>query len=269
MKIAFIGSGVMGEAMISALLRNATTTQDNIRAYDVDPARLTHIGNKYKVICTSDLLNAVNGCDIVILSIKPQTIYKVLHDLKSKLKKEQCILSIVAGVKIDTLDSKLEHDRIVRVMPNTPAQIGQGMSVWTSTESVNQEQKNMVKAILTAMGKEIFVTDEKYINMATAVSGSGPAYLFLIMEAMIDAAVHIGLPRDIAEELVLQTVYGSSLIARETGKHPAELKNSVTSPGGTTAEGLLRLEQGGVRGIIADAVIAAFTRAQQLGNGDK
>ena len=268
MKIAFIGAGVMGEAMMSALLREGTASQNNIWACDVDPMRLASIKEEYKVNCEDNITNVINDCDIVVLSIKPQMLTKVLRDIKGKLKKDQLVLSIVAGARIDTIERKLEHNNIVRVMPNTPAQIGQGMSVWTATDAVNQEQKGIVQTILQTMGKEIYVPDEKFIDMATAVSGSGPAYIFLIMEALTDAAVHIGLPREMADELVLQTVVGSSSIARETGKHPAELKNSVTSPGGTTAEGLLRLEQGGMRGIIAEAVIAAYEKAQSLGKGE-
>ncbi len=268
MKIAFIGAGVMGEAMISALLREATVSQNDIWVCDIDSTRLAFIKEEYKVNCNENIQNTIKDCDIIVLSIKPQTLTKVLRDLKGKLKKDQLILSIIAGARIDTMDRKLEHNSIIRVMPNTPAQIGQGMSVWTATDAVSQEQKDMVQTILRTMGKEIYVPDEKFIDMATAVSGSGPAYIFLIMEALTDAAVNIGLPHEMAEELVLQTVVGSSFIARETGKHPTELRNSVTSPGGTTAEGLLRLEQGGMRGIIAEAVIAAYDKAQSLGKGE-
>jgi pyrroline-5-carboxylate reductase len=181
-----------------------------------------------------------------------------MKGLKGELKEEQLVLSIVAGAKIDTIRRGLGHDKVVRVMPNTPAQVGEGMSVWTSTAAVSQKQKDTVQTILRAMGKEIYFSDEKY-------SGSGPAYIFLIMEALIDAAVHIGLPRELAGELVAQTVMGSAHMTRESGKHPAELKNRVTSPGGTTAEGLLCLEEGGVRAIMAQAVIAAYEKAKLLG----
>jgi len=266
MRIAFIGAGVMGEAMISALLRQGATSHDTVFACDIDQARLTHIGGKYKVNCAPDIHRAVVDRDVVVLSIKPQTLAKVMKDLKGELKEEQLVLSIVAGAKIDTLRRGLGHDKVVRVMPNTPAQVGEGMSVWTATAAVSQKQKDTVRTILRAMGKEIYFSDEKYIDMATAVSGSGPAYIFLIMEALIDAAVHIGLPRELAGELVAQTVLGSAHMTRDSGKHPAELKNSVTSPGGTTAEGLLCLEEGGVRAIMAQAVIAAYEKAKLLGS---
>jgi len=265
MKIAFIGAGVMGEAIIAALLRQKITTPGNVYAHDIDQARLAAIEKKYKVNCTTDIAKAVSDCDVVVLSVKPQVLAKVLNNLKGALKEGQLVLSIVAGASIETISKGLQHDAVVRVMPNTPAQVGQGMSVWTATSAVSQVQKDMAQIILGAMGKEIYLQDEKYIDMATAISGSGPAYIFLIMEALTDAAVHIGLPRKLAEELVTQTMLGSAYMSRETGKHPAELKNMVTSPGGTTAEGLLCLEKGGVRAILAQAVIAAYEKAQRLG----
>ena len=265
MRIAFIGVGVMGEAMLSALLRKRVVSKSEVIACDVDQARLTAIEKKYKVNCTSDIAKAVGDCDAVVLSIKPQVLAKVMNNLKGALKEEQLVLSIVAGASTETISKGLHHDPVIRVMPNTPAQVGQGMSVWTATSAVSQVQKEMAQIILGAMGKEIYLQDEKYVDMATAISGSGPAYIFLIMEALTDAAVHIGLPRKLAEELVTQTVLGSAYMSRETGKHPAELKNMVTSPGGTTAEGLLCLEEGGVRAILAQAVIAAYEKAQLIG----
>ena len=265
MKIAFIGVGVMGEAIISALIKQKTVGRDSIMACDVDPARLAAVGKKYKVSHTPDCRSAAKVCDIIVLSIKPQTLSTVMGDLKGALKESQLVLSIVAGARLDTISKGLKHDAIVRVMPNTPAQVGQGMSVWTATSAVSQAQKDIAQNILKSTGREIYVQDEKYIDMATAISGSGPAYIFLIMEALTDAAVHIGMPRKLAEELVTQTVLGSAYMSRETGKHPAELKNMVTSPGGTTAEGLLCIEEGGMRAILAQAVIAAYEKAQRLG----
>jgi pyrroline-5-carboxylate reductase len=265
MKIAFIGAGVMGEAMIAAILRKKVADRGSIVACDVAPARLSAISKKYKVHCTPDCRSAVKGCDLVVLSIKPQMIARVMSDLKGELKEGHLVLSIVAGATIETISKGLKHEAVVRVMPNTPAQIGQGMSVWTGTSAVTQVQKETAQSILAAMGKEIYVADEKYIDMATAISGSGPAYIFLITEALTDAAVHIGLHRKLAEELVTQTLLGSAHMVRDTGKHPAELKNMVTSPGGTTAEGLLCLEKAGIRGILAQAIIAAYEKVHVLG----
>jgi pyrroline-5-carboxylate reductase len=265
MKIAFIGAGVMGEAMIAAVLRKKVADRGSIVACDVAQARLSAISKKYKVSCTPDCRSAIKGCDLVVLSIKPQIIARVMSDLKGELKEGQLVLSIVARASMETIGKSLKHDAIVRVMPNTPAQLGQGMSVWTATPTVSKAQKDMAQIILRAMGKEIYVSDEKYIDMATAISGSGPAYIFLIMEALTDAAVHIGLPREMAEELVTQTVLGSAYMAQESGKHLAELKNMVTTPGGTTAEGLLCMEEAGIRGILAQAIIAAYEKVHVLG----
>jgi pyrroline-5-carboxylate reductase len=268
MKIAVIGAGVMGEAMISAILEHGAAGEGDICACDIDASRLTAVGQSCKVNCTSDVTTAIADSDVVVLSIKPQSMSKVLDELKGKLKPDQLVLSIVAGAKMGTIRKALAHDRVVRVMPNTPAQIGAGMSVWTATDTVDQKQRQATQSVLGAMGKELYVSDEKYIDMATAISGSGPAYIFLLMESLIDAGVHIGLPRPMAEELVMQTVLGSARMAMESGKHPADLRNAVTSPGGTTAEGLLALEEGGMRAILAQAVIAAYEKAQVLGSED-
>jgi len=265
MKIAFLGSGNMGEAMISALLSRGGVSHDMVIACDIDQDRLDRIAEKYKVNCAVDIDKAIAGCDVIVLSIKPQVLGNVMKELKGQLQEGQLVVSIVAGAKLQTLVEGLGHERVVRVMPNTPAQVGEGMSEWTAASAVSREQKDMVQTILRAMGKEIYFSDEKYVDMATAISGSGPAFIFLVMEALTDAAVHIGLPREMAEELVIQTVLGSAHLTRESGKHPAELRNSVTSPGGTTAEGLLALEEGGVRAIFAQAVIAAYEKAKLLG----
>jgi pyrroline-5-carboxylate reductase len=265
MKIAIIGAGFMGEAIIAALLKRKSARPGEIYACDIDSARLAVIGKKYKVNCGSDIGKAIGDAEVILLSVKPQTLDSVLKDLKGKLRQGQLAISIVAGARLNTIVKGLGYESVVRVMPNTPAQVSQGMSVWTATSAVTQAQKDMALRILKAMGEEIYVTDEKYIDMATAISGSGPAFIFLIMEALTDAAVHIGLPRKMAEKLVIQTVLGSAYLSRETGKHAAELKNMVTSPGGTTAEGLLCLEKGGMRAILTQAVIAAYEKAQHLG----
>ncbi len=259
----------MGEAMISALLSSDASSKDAVRACDLDETRRAAIESKYGVSCTDGAQAAIDGCDVIVLSIKPQALPGVMNGLKGSLKPDQLVISIIAGARLDTIVKGLDHDRVIRVMPNTPAQVGQGMSVWTATSAVTGEEKDAARTVLGAMGREIYFSDEKFIDMATAISGSGPAYVFLIMEALADAAVHIGLPREAAGELVTQTVHGSAHLARESGKHPAELKNAVTSPGGTTAEGLLCLEEGGVRAIIAQAVIAAYEKAKSLGSGNK
>ncbi len=264
MKIGFIGGGNMGEAIIKSLLAKGVARPDDITISDVSEARRDILKKKYRIKNVSSNKEAVKGAEVVVLAIKPQEMSKVLPELKG-LSAKQLVLSIIAGATIDTLEEGLGHSLIVRSMPNMPAQVGEGMTVWTATAEVNQKQKDMAQSILAAMGKEIFVSSEKYIDMATALSGSGPAYVFLIIEALVDAGVHIGMPRDMAEKLVIQTVLGSTRALEVMGKHPAELKNMVTSPGGTTSEGLLQLETGGLRSLLLKAVIAAYNKSKALG----
>jgi pyrroline-5-carboxylate reductase len=165
---------------------------------------------------------------------------------------------------MDTLKKELSHHAVIRSMPNMPAQTGFGITVWTDSVNVSEEQKKVAQSILAAPGEEIYVKEEKYIDMATAVSGSGPAYIFMILETLTDAGVHIGMPRTLAEKLAIETTIGSAMTARLMEKHPAELKNLVTSPGGTTTEGLLKLESGGLRSLILNAVISAYEKAKKL-----
>ena len=266
MKVAFIGGGNMGEAMLSAILDKGITTSPAISVSDVDEARLKHLGQKYGVVVMGDNRLAVAGGDVVVLAIKPQNLAEVMAELNGQLKPTQLVLSIIAGARIDSLRLGLNHSSIVRVMPNTPAQIGEGMSVWTASAEVTEQQKGWAGSILGAMGREIYVDDEKYIDMATAISGSGPAYFFLMVESLVDAAVHIGLSRDIAQELVVQTMLGSGHFIQKSGKAPAELRKMVTSPGGTTAEALLQFEKGEFTELVKQAVKAAYDKAKRLGD---
>jgi len=265
MKIAFIGGGVMGEAMLAAVLEKGLSTPQAVSVSDVDEARLKHLKQKYGVVVTESNLEAISGKDVVVLAVKPQNLAEVMTELGGQLKPAQLVLSIIAGARIDTLSLGLKHGCIARAMPNTPAQIGEGMSVWTATAEVNEQQRGWASSILGAMGRELYVDDEKYIDMATAVSGSGPAYFFLVVESLVDAAVRIGLPRDMARELVLQTMLGSGHFIQKSGEEPADLRRMVTSPGGTTAEALLHLEQGGFSQLLIEAVKAAYDKARRLG----
>ena len=266
MKIAFIGGGAMGKAMLSAILDKGLSTPPAIWISDIKETRRQHLGQKYGVTVMSNNRLAAEKADVVILALKPQNLVAVMAELNGQLKPKQLVLSIIAGARINTLCLGLNHRLVVRVMPNTPAQISEGISVWTTTTEVTEQQKVWTGSILGAMGKEIYVVDEKYIDMATAVSGSGPAYIFLFMESLVDAAVHIGLPRDTAQELVLQTMLGSGHLVQKSGKPPAELRRMVTSPGGTTAEALLQFEKEGFPNLILQAVMAAYSKAKSLGN---
>ncbi|TET16553.1 MAG: pyrroline-5-carboxylate reductase [Dehalococcoidia bacterium] len=265
MKIAFIGGGVMGEAMLSAILDKGLSSPQAISVSDIDETRRQHLEQKYGVAVTSDNRQAINRGDVVVLAIKPQNLAGVMAELNGQLKSAQLVLSIIAGARINTLCLGLNHNCVVRAMPNTPAQIGEGISVWTATAEVTEQQKGWAGSVLGAMGKEIYVDDEKYIDMATAVSGSGPAYIFLFVESLVEAAVHIGLPRDMAQELVLQTLLGSGHFLQKSGKEPLELRRMVTSPGGTTAEALLQLEKGKFTELVKQAVEAAYDKTKRLG----
>ena len=264
MRIGFIGGGTMGEAMIKSLLAKGVAKPADISVSDVSQTRRDVLKERYDVKTTADNREAAKGADVIVLAVKPQEADKVLSELK-ELTPKQMVLSIAAGVTLDSLKQGLGHDYLVRAMPNMPAQIGEGMTVWTATTELTQKQREMAQTILAAMGEEMYVDSEKYIDMATALSGSGPAYLFLIIEALTDAGVHIGMPRPMAEKLIVETMIGSARSVKVTGKHPAELKNMVTSPGGTSTEGLLQLESGGLRSLLLKAVIAAYNKARSLG----
>jgi pyrroline-5-carboxylate reductase len=264
-RIAFIGSGVMGEAMIKAVLTLGLTTPEFVTAADPWQERADYIQKQYKIRTTSRNIEAVQDADIVVLSIKPQSLPKAGEDLHGSLGKEALVLSIIAGARISTLRTKLFHDRVVRAMPNTPAQVGKGMTVWTATPQVTPDQLDQTRAILGAFGEQLQVDEEGYLDMATGLSGSGPGFIMLIVEAMIDAGVHMGFSRREASQLVLQTFEGSIALMRTTGSHSAELRNQVTSPGGTTAAGLYEMEKDAMRASLSRAIFAAYRRSQELG----
>ena len=267
MRLAFIGGGVMAEAIIGGILEKKLTRPQDVSVGELLESRRAYLKDKYAVKVCQGNVEAAQDSDILILSIKPQNLSEELGDLKGRLSARQTVLSIVAGARMETLVSGLGgHTSVIRVMPNTPAQIGQGMSVWTASQDVDYEHREAARSILQTMGEEIYVSDEKYIDMATALSASGPAYVFLFIEALIDAGVYLGMPRDMARTLTLQTVLGSAKLAKQSGRHPAELRDMVTSPGGTTAEALLALEAGGFRATLMNAVIAAYEKSQALGS---
>jgi pyrroline-5-carboxylate reductase len=263
--IAFVGSGVMAEAMISGLLKRNLVSAERVIAGEPRENRRAELESRYRIRATGDNREAVRGAQIVVFSIKPQMLTRVLPDLKGSLTDEQLVISIIAGGRIQTLAEGLHHKAIVRSMPNTPAQIGEGLTVWTCTPVVSEAQRRQAAAVFQALGKEIFVDDEKYLDMATAVSGTGPTYSFLVLEALIDAAVHLGFSREIAHDIVIETMLGSILFAQRSGKHPAELRNMVTSPGGTSAEAIYQMEKGALRTVLSKAVWAAYQKSRLLG----
>jgi len=265
-RVSFIGGGVMAEALIKGLLAAKAARAEDITVAEPVEARRAYLQKQQGVKAVAGNAEAVDNADVIVVAVKPQQIESALTPLQGRLTAKQLLLSIAAGITIQRLQSATKHAHIVRVMPNTPAQVGMGMSVWTATPQVTAEQKANASALLRAAGKEVYVADEHYVDMATALSGSGPAYVLLFLEALTDAGVHIGLPRDQASLLALQTLAGTAKLVEETGKHPAELRNMVTSPGGTTTEGLLALEANGVRAAVIEAVLAAYEKSLALGN---
>lgn len=266
--VAFIGSGVMAEAMIGGLLGKSLLTADQIVASDVREERAQELTARYGIRAGTDNAAAAESADILVVSVKPQVFPQVARTVRGHAGGASLVLSILAGVKIRTIAEGLLNPSVVRAMPNTPAQIGQGITVWTATPEVPEPQREQARVLLRALGEEIFMEDEKFLDMATALSGTGPAYVFLFMEAMIDAGVHMGFSRRDAEKLVMQTMRGSVEFASQTGLHPAELRNQVTSPGGTSAEAIYHLEKGNLRTVLARAVWAAYQRSVALGGGE-
>lgn len=263
--VAFVGSGVMAESMVGGILNRNLIAPDRIVASHPRADRRAALEKRHGIRTVESNLDAIAGADLVFLTVKPQVLGSVMKQLEGRLRADQVVVSVIAGASLKSLGQGLLHAPVSRVMPNTPAQIGQGMLVWATTPEVTDTQKAQVQAVLGALGEELWVEDEKYVDMATALSGTGPTYVFLMMEALIDAGVHMGFPRRIAEQIVLQTVSGSVAFARDSGKHMAELRNMVTSPGGTSAEAIYQMEKGGLRTVYSRAVYAAYQRTKSLG----
>jgi len=263
-KIAFIGSGEMAEAMIAGLLRKGLARPENLLASGPRVERGMQLMEKYGIKPFTNNNEAISNADLVVLAIKPQRLSGVLKELKV-VPSGAFVLSIVAGAPIQKIATALKNGAVVRAMPNTPSQIGEGISVWASAPEVSVVQKEMARSLLGALGEEIFVEDENYLDMATALSGTGPTYVFLFMEALIDSGVHMGFSRRIAEQLVVKTLTGSLAYYQNIQMHPSALRNQVTSPGGTSAEALYYLEKAGFRTAISRAIWAAYQRSLELG----
>jgi pyrroline-5-carboxylate reductase len=264
--IATIGSGMMAEAMIGGFLRAGLVTPERIVASHKRPERREHLEREYGIRTVPANVDAVADADVVLLAIKPQMLARVGREIGPHLRRGQLVLSVLAGATTAALTGYLGHDQVVRSMPNTPARLGRGMTVWYATPETTPDQRSQAKALLAALGAELEVDDEKMVAMATAVSGTGPTYVFLVMEALIDAAVHLGFPRHVAHDLVIETLEGSTFFAKQSGMHPAELRNMVTSPGGTSAAALHELESGRLRTVLSEAVWAAYRRTVELGD---
>jgi pyrroline-5-carboxylate reductase len=263
--IATVGSGVMAEAIIAGLLRGNLVAPDQVVASHPRADRREALERAHGIRTVDSNVAAVAGADIVLLGIKPQMLARVGRELRGSLGPGQLVISVLAGATSKALSGHLGHAEVVRAMPNTPAQLGRGVTVWYATPETSPAQREWAATMLSALGTQIEVDDEKLVAMATAVSGTGPTYVFLVMEALIDAAVHLGFARHVAHDIVIETLEGSTLFAKQSGMHPAQLRNMVTSPGGTSAAALHELESGRLRTVLSEAVWAAFRRTVELG----
>ncbi len=268
-RLAFIGCGVMAESIVAGLLRQNLVRAEQIAASHPRLNRRAELQSKYGIEVYEDNAEAVaalpDADSMVVLCVKPQRVGGVLEEIRGAVKPSQTVVSIIAGATVETISAALDNRLIVRAMPNTPSQIGAGMTAWTCAETVSDAKRLQVKTLLKALGKELYVENERQIDMATALSATGPTYIFMMMEAMTDAGVHLGFSREVSKELVQQTMLGSTLFAIESNKHPAELRNMVTSPGGTSAEAIYQMEKGSLRTVLSKAIYAAYQRAVELG----
>jgi len=265
MNITFVGGGIMAEAIISGILNHGMARPQDISVSDPIVQRRQHLTNEYGINVTDSNVEAVANSDIFVLAIKPQHLLDVASDIKDSIGPRQTAVSIVAGATLQTLTSYLDHQSVIRVMPNTPAQIGEGMSLWIASSSVNEEHKTSTSKILGTLGEKLEVNDESYMDMGTALSGSGPAFVFLFLESLVNGAVALGMPVSMAKTLAKQTLFGSAKLVMESSNDPSKLREMVTSPGGTTAEGIKLFQSMDFEGIVKNALKASYERAKQLG----
>ena len=264
MNVSFIGGGVMAEAIISGMKEAALDV--NITVSEPIAERARYLADTYGVTVSANNVNAVLSADLAVLAVKPQQLAEVADEIAGVVTGLERItfMSIMAGVQSKTIIDQIGCDRLIRIMANTPSQIGLGATAWTTTPTVSDEMREFAARMLESFGVQVYFEDEKLVDIATALSASGPAYVFVFIEALIDGAVQLGMTNTDARELAIQMVLGSAALAKETGKHPAELRNMVTSPGGTTAAALQALEAGGFRKASIEAVLAAYQRGEEL-----
>jgi pyrroline-5-carboxylate reductase len=264
-RFAFVGSGVMAEVMINGLLTRQVVAASDIWAAGPRLERAQALNERYGVNGTTDNREAVERAEIVVLSVKPQSLAKTLKELRGCIRGDQLVISIVAGAKMGRIGRALGHPAIVRCMPNLPCRIHRGMTIWTCTLEVTDGQRETVRQMLQTMGREIYVQEELDVDRATAVNGTGPAIIAYFVKALEDAANFIGESRPLARQSVLQTIIGTAEMILESERHVSELIDGVTSPGGTTSRALHVLRQGRMSAIMTEAIDAAFKRSLELG----
>jgi pyrroline-5-carboxylate reductase len=264
LKVALIGAGKMGEAIIAGLLKSGVYTSEDIMAQEIIETRRKYIQQTYKIECIDDVKKVVSFADIIIIAVKPWAVKEVLNQIAPIIKPKQILTSIAAGVTLDSITQNLPKTvPVVRIMPNLACYVREGMMIVCPSQNTTKEQLQTVTETLNHIGK-VKQLDEKYINLATGLVGSGPAYIYLIIDSLADAGLRLGLPKDISTLLAAQTTLGAAKMVVETGEHPAKLKDNVSTPAGTTVEGLLALEEGKIRAVIINAVTRAAERAKQL-----
>jgi pyrroline-5-carboxylate reductase len=264
-KIGFIGGGKMGEALINGILRAGLSSSDKIMVSDVDKKRLQILEKEAGIKTTQDNKKITSDSDIIILAVKPNMMGSVLDELNSEITSKHLIISIAAGIPLSFIESSLNKDcRAIRVMPNTPCLVGETAAGYALGKKATRNDGKLVGQLIDAVGKS-FLLDEKYLDAVTGLSGSGPAFIYVVIEALADGGVKMGLPRDVAITLAAQTAFGAAKMVLESGTHIGQLRDSVTSPGGTTIEGLHALEKGGIRNALIDAVETATKKSKSLG----
>ncbi len=265
MRVGIVGAGVMAEAIISGLIADRAVQAAQLTASHPRRERRDLLAERHGIHPVATNREALADAQVVVIAVKPQMLGRVMRELRGRLDADQVVVSIVAGATIRTLVDGLQHAAVVRAMPNTPSQIRRGITVWSASEACSAAQRDLARGVLRALGEERQVGDEAFVAMATALSGTGPTYLFAVMEALIDAGVHLGFPRELAHDLVVDTLIGSAEFARQSDLHPAQLRNAVTSPGGTSAAAIYELEKGRIRTVFSDAVWAAYRRTLERG----
>ncbi len=265
MRVGIVGAGVMAEAIIAGLVANRAVKPELLAASHPRRDRREVLAERHGIHPVAANREALTDAEVVVLAVKPQMLARVMRELRGRLDPDQVVVSIVAGATVRTLVDGLQHAAVVRAMPNTPSQIRRGMSVWAASDACTSRQRDLARSVLRSLGDERQVADESFVAMATALSGTGPTYLFAVMEALIDAGVHLGFPRELAHDLVVETLVGSAEFAKQSALHPAQLRNAVTSPGGTSAAAIYELEKGRIRTVFSDAVWAAYRRTLELG----
>ena len=266
MKIGFIGAGNMGSAIIKGLISSESLSEVEINIFDVDVKKSEELSKEYDVKSLQNEIEVSDISDILILSVKPNIYNSILEKIKDRIGESKIIVTIAAGINIENVEKIVGKDKkIVRLMPNTPAQVLEGMTAVVFNKNINEEEKRMIFKILDSFGKSIEI-EEKLIHTFTGIAGSLPAYVYMFMEALADGGVLEGMPRDKAYEIIAQTVKGSAEMLLKTGKHPGVLKDEVTSPAGTTIEAVNTLENGNFRGTVINAVRACVEKSKKMSN---